>query len=62
PCSLNLFTRENVIALFKIFDVTEKGYITLEQYLEGKAHKNFDLPAHTPARKKKKKSHVVRKK
>ncbi|RKO93629.1 hypothetical protein BDK51DRAFT_29174 [Blyttiomyces helicus] len=31
---LTLFTRENLTALFMIFDVTGKGLITLEQYRE----------------------------
>ncbi|KAJ3294929.1 hypothetical protein BCR33DRAFT_664210 [Rhizoclosmatium globosum] len=27
-----VFSRENLVALFKIFDITGKGHITLEQY------------------------------
>ncbi|KAI9350198.1 hypothetical protein BDR26DRAFT_852006 [Obelidium mucronatum] len=30
--SMLVFSRENLIALYKIFDVTAKGHITLEQY------------------------------
>ncbi|KAJ3207393.1 EF-hand calcium-binding domain-containing protein 10 [Dinochytrium kinnereticum] len=30
--SMVLFTRENLVALFKIFDVVGKGFITMEQY------------------------------
>ncbi|KAJ3023749.1 EF-hand calcium-binding domain-containing protein 10 [Thoreauomyces humboldtii] len=33
--ALLLFTRENLTALFRIFDVTGKGSITKEQYDEG---------------------------
>ncbi|KAJ3334220.1 EF-hand calcium-binding domain-containing protein 10 [Blyttiomyces sp. JEL0837] len=31
--SLVIFSRENLIALFRIYDVTGKGYITVDQYL-----------------------------
>ncbi|KAI8998263.1 hypothetical protein BC832DRAFT_240248 [Gaertneriomyces semiglobifer] len=48
--SLTLFTRENLTALFRIFDITGKGWITSEQYAEamksigaeGKAKKSSD--------------------
>ncbi|KAL2920021.1 hypothetical protein HK105_200087 [Polyrhizophydium stewartii] len=30
-----LFSRDNLVALFKIFDVTGRGYITIDQYKEG---------------------------
>ncbi|KAJ3046845.1 EF-hand calcium-binding domain-containing protein 10 [Rhizophlyctis rosea] len=47
--SLVLFTRDNLLSLFRIFDVTGKGHISLEQYHEAMKNVGAANPNPKPA-------------
>ncbi|KAJ3041207.1 EF-hand calcium-binding domain-containing protein 10 [Rhizophlyctis rosea] len=47
--SLVLFSRDNLLSLFRIFDVTGKGYISLEQYQEAMKNIGATNPNARPA-------------